>query len=354
MPCPSLALSADPIAMRRVRFPAMPIIPAILADISPAILEWCDADDLVRARGVNSTWDVAVAATLYCRVRDLVSPAIADYDAFVEAMEDCGAVIGGIGALRVLFPRAGSPPFLELFAPIYSFPNLVDHLLRHEQFDYAPATTDDADLAAAVVRLSEDNFDPTVEVPSRVGRRGVAAVSRLRKGNFTIWVIQSTVDSPLYPLTGEWNTALFNYVGARRFSSAYPHLTRARRALLNPAVLDDAGQVPAWLALADFVWRDVGWAVSADWLPWSPGGRCAGVMSAGCASASRYFGDGKSVWGSMRHVRATKRWRRDLEEEVETAYWWRGGRTCTAACHTGVVSLQPGARVCNKRLLRDL
>ncbi len=340
--------------MRRVPFPAEPIIPALLCDLSPAILEWCDAEDLVRARGTNSIWDVAVAAALYTRVRDLLRGGIKDYDAFVTAMDYSNTVIGGIGALRVLFPRGGTPPFVELFAPIYSFGDVVTHLMEHEHFHHAPAVEGDGGLDAALARLSEDDFDPTVEVPSRVGRRGVAAVTHLRKGTFTIFVVQSTVDSPLYPLTGEWNTALFNYVGTRKFCSAYSHLTRARRALLNPAVLDEAGRVPSWLTLADFVWREVGWMLSGDWLPWCPGGRCAGVESAGCASANRYFGDKLCVSGAMCSVRGREQAERDGGQEMETAFWWRGGRTCGVACHAGVMSLRPGGRVCNKRLLQGM
>lgn len=366
-------MSAHPsllVVMRRVREPDHPIIPALLPELSAEVIQWLDVEDLVRARGANSAWDQCVAAILAQRVRRLFGENVADYDALGACVQKTRAVIGGLGAVHVLFPEHSAPPFVEFFTPNWAHDAFLSHLVYEEGFKRAmsiplPPASDDrqADGAAG----QRDNTTPAGGsspkcardaaaelVDDRRGRRGVAEVAFLTKGSLGVYVVQSTVDSALYPITMESNSALFTYIGPQHFSCAYPALTRASRALFNPAVLTVLDGVPPRIQRVADHWEGQGWVVSKDWVQWSPSAVCSGAESAGCAAACRYFGDRFCVSGALSPVR----WREEREwwygDEIETVMWWRGGRTCSRTCHRGVMRLNPGSRVCHRATLMGL
>ncbi len=339
---------SDSPAMRYVPFPSDPIVPALLPELSELILGDFDAEDLIRGRGTNSVWDQCTAAILHHRVRRLFEHALNDYNAFVDAIEHCRAVLGGAGAVNVAFPSQPKPPFVEVFVPHFSYDNLLSHIVDCQGFVQVP-------VQPAIPTVVPDTPQRRVlPVLDRTGQRGVANVAFFVKGEFAIYVIQSSVDCALYAMTGEWHSGLFIHVGPRKFSIAYPSLTRASIALLNPTTIEDLADLPPEHKVVTDAWHGMGWTLTPRWLSVAPGGVCSGVASAGCAAASRFFGDQFCVSGTMRPVRVRneREWR--AEEDMETAMWWRGGRTCTLICHSGTTMIRGGARVCHRALVLGL
>ncbi len=362
VPCPVRPASPAP-NMRRISQPDTAIIPALLADISPGIVECLDIEDLVRARATNTVWDQCVAAVLHQRVLRLFRDHINDYDSFVQMMEETGAVIGGLGAIHVLFPHHAAPPFLELFTPQYSHEDLLCHLVYKENFKrpiHIPVLElTDLPTAPSVDHTGTEHPSVPADLAARLAhdrraQRGVSEVVFLTKGTFGMFVIQSTVDSPLYPITAEANSALFSYIGPRLFSCAYPALVRQSRALLNPLLIDENDGVTAVVQAVADSWVHQGWTFSAEWQRWSPTTICTGPRTAGCAVATRFFGDRFCVSGALWPVRTPEDGDWWYGEEMETVMWWRGGRTCARTCHRGVKRLEPGARVCHKATVAGL
>ncbi|TFK85191.1 hypothetical protein K466DRAFT_601392 [Polyporus arcularius HHB13444] len=321
--------------MNRVPLPTRSLVPGLPAELSPLIFHHLDAVDLALVRRTNSTWDEYVCAILHRRVYVLISPHVGDYDALAARLLAAGVVIGGFAALHILYPTNPSPPYLELFVPDGADEPLVTYLVAEEGFtvvprrtqwdveDEGPGTTvasgplDCVDALAGPVGSATDH----VPVPdNRTWGPGVRSVTVLIKQGFRVYIILSA-SSPLLPLTAEWHSALFNYVGPVDFCSAYPRLTSTRRALLNPIHLVDWGVVPEGLQEVESSWRVAGWELSADWLPWSGDVQCRGPASSGCAAAQRYFGDRFSASGPVTGVRGRRPEEQRAMEDMPTAYW---------------------------------
>ena len=82
-------------------------------------------------------------------------------------------------------------------------------------------------------------------------------------------------------------------------------------------------------------------------------GGCAGVQSAHCACATRYFGDRFCLNGTMHDTLENSpapKLRHDVLRDV-VLEWWRGGRTCSGACHSGDTRIVPGSRMVPRALL---
>ncbi|RDX55294.1 hypothetical protein OH76DRAFT_1338603 [Lentinus brumalis] len=294
-----------------------------------------DAEDLIRVRRTNSVWDECTAAILHHRIRRLFGHSLNDYHSFVDAIDQYRAVLGGAGAVNVAFPAHWKPPFVELFVPNWSYDNLLAHLQNNQGFAQVP-------VPSTLPASRPDGAAQTVH----------AVLDR--SGDFAIYLVQSSDDCPLYALTGEWQSALFTYFSPRKFSIGYPSLTRASIALLNPCTMEDVTDLELDRQAVTNAWHDMGWTLTPRWLTVSPGGTCSGIASAGCAAASRFFGDRFCVSGSLRPVRLRKHREWAEEYDLETVLWWRGGRACTIICHSGTMMLAGGARVCHRALLRGL
>ncbi|TFK88329.1 hypothetical protein K466DRAFT_598738 [Polyporus arcularius HHB13444] len=348
--------------MQPVHFPTRPVFPTLLPELTTDIFGYLDVKGLGSARCVNSTWDQYACAVLFHRVRRLTSDAITDYEGFIATLRTSRAVLGGLGALHVLFPAYPCPPFMEIFTPIHEYDEVLTFLRQCEDFNPArPPTMRTATAAgpAAVQQRRDESrsspgdhqaTQPTDLVAPRAGNRGVRRVAYLTKGSSAVFVIEATVDFATYSLPSEWNSALANYIGVYAYQSAYPDLTAAGRAL----VCDGKHRVPGPLQGVVQAWAKDGWQFSSEWLPWSPSGRCDGVTSVGCACARRFFGDHHCAGGVPLPVRSRIDGTVAYEEVWETTFWWRGGGMCTAECHEGVTSLRGGARVSLQPVLAGL
>ncbi|KAI0688815.1 hypothetical protein C8Q76DRAFT_568358, partial [Earliella scabrosa] len=140
-------------------------------------------------------------------------------------LELSGAMIGGIGATVVLFPHlapALPPPCpVDVYVPRGGIDTLKHYLTSTQGFN--------------ALEMPPSLFPSTGAAGHHP--RGVHSVVRLQKGSFHLDLYESTTAAALYPLTSAWNSALFNYITPRMFCSAYPLLTAAQQALLNPLCL---------------------------------------------------------------------------------------------------------------------
>ncbi len=342
-------------AMRVAQYPDGPFLPRLLRELWLDMLDSFDIETLLRIRATNSIGDGYTSATLYHRLHRYLHHAV-DYDSFVAALEDTGAVLGGYGALRILYPSPGDPPphSAHLFAPRSTYGRLVQHLTVVQGFTVCPEGLEDAALhGASDDDGSDDGEGPDGHGDSPVPR--VLATAVLTKGDFRITVTQSMLECPLHAMTSEWNSALFTYISPRDFCSAYSRLNADSRALLNPVRLKDFSVMPKSLKRDLAAWKKDGWNVAQEWMPWSPG-PCAGALSEGCSAATRFFGDRFCCRGA---VSITLRdgdgkhgyhdgWRR------ESCMWWRGGAVCGRSCHGRMRFIVPGVRVCHRSLLIGL
>ncbi|RDX54690.1 hypothetical protein OH76DRAFT_1340968 [Lentinus brumalis] len=319
--------------MHRVTYPTVRLIPALPAELSPNFLASLDAVDFALVRRTNSTWDRYVCAELSHRVHSVVSEYVSDSEAFFQLCQASGTVIAGLAALHILFPSHHPPRTLELFLPREAYDVVETHFRRSEHYGVPPP----ADVL--------DDDGKSVAEGGQVGHHGR-----------TVHLIQSRSECALHPLVGELHSALFNYIGPSDFASAYPLLVRRSRGLLNPARLDGWRNLPDTGPLQDAVesWLGGGWEMSVEWRPWSPVPKCSGVHSAGCAAASRWFGDRFCASGPALPVRDRTTADQRRRNDAQTPFWWRGGFTCAPGCHSGVRLLVPGARVVDKELVTNM
>ncbi|RDX42767.1 hypothetical protein OH76DRAFT_1488393 [Lentinus brumalis] len=349
--------------MRFVAYPDRPFLPRLPLDLWLDMLDDFDVDTLLRIRATNSVGDGYVAATLCHRLYQYLHDAV-NYEAFVSALEDTGAVLGGYGALRILFPlpHRPLPRFADVFAPLGTYERLVAHLVVVQGFTQSPPPPDPPQAPPVIEDVdgsaSSDSDDETVEEPVAPGARRVATRTVLSKGTFRITVVQSTVQCPLLALTAEWNSAQFTYISARDFCSSYSRLNSEGRALVNPLRLKRFRKIPRSLQAEVSTWRADGWEVAREWWPWAAGLCCPGALSEGCGAATRYFGDRFCSRGVLGAV-----WAQGDSEEVatqrdvwqrETVMWWRGGDLCGRPCHGRMRFILPGARVCHKNAVIGL
>ncbi|TFK81673.1 hypothetical protein K466DRAFT_501748 [Polyporus arcularius HHB13444] len=285
-----------------------------------------DADQLVRLKATCSLADQYVAAVLHTRSRKLLDHGLRSYDAFVAILAHTRAVVGGIAALYLLFPYHGRPPFVDVFVPDDTYDEFMGYLLFEEGFSFTRVEPGS---------VEEEQEDEVVRGDHE-------------QGGFCINLVRSTSTSALLPITSELHTALFNYVTPHGFCSAYTGFNRLRRALLNPVRLDDDYLPPKFLRPAFAAWARNGWDLNLVPIAFPDAGRCRGVQSIACASATRHFGDRHCTFGRIAPIRL-----RYLEPRLEddrddpvTVVWWRGGVTCAATCHSGSRHLAPGARMC--------
>ncbi|KAI0686967.1 hypothetical protein C8Q76DRAFT_588486, partial [Earliella scabrosa] len=267
------------------------------------IFQYLDADALVRLRHTSSLANKYVSVTLRRRVYCLFGGRIERYNAFLEWFARTGCVISGEAALHVLFPFHPIPSTIDIYVPEDRVNDCADYLSLCEGF----ASIHPSQLAG------------------RSARGGGAGGSD--QNNLVIALHRAQGHNPLYAITSQLHSGLLNYVTATSFCSAYPILTRNRRALLNPCRLIDLERIPNSLTPEIARWAGSQWTLSQTWLQWAPGLSCNGPRSAGCSVAQRYFQDASCSWGSLDLTGGTF-----AKSMRETVMWWRGGRTCTAEC----------------------
>ena len=138
-------------------------------------------------------------------------------------------------------------------------------------------------------------------------------------------------------------------------SSAYPLLSRDRKALFNPAALDRLKHIPPKIAQEVSEWEARGWTFHLDWSDVTSDPSCVGVSSMGCASALRHFHDWFCAHGSLNGPYGAVEGFTPTPSKsapsgkicsTATVVWWRGGQTCGGQCHSGTAGLIPGARTC--------
>lgn len=306
-------------------------IQGVVPEVIAAVMDLLDGDDMIRLRHASRLCESWVATTIHIRSRKLFSHTATDYDDLLLTLDDNDAVIGGAGAVYILFPSDSVPKHFHIYVPRARYHHVVTWFVHRAGFT--------GELKKPDAKAGQ------------VFPEGVASISRLRKGNLTIDAIQSVNQSPLYPIASSLHTGYFNYVSTRWYGSAYPSLTRHRRALLNPARLEFYLDVPAYDLEERDAWRKDGWTVDVEWRVWAPGGICLGVNSVGCACASRAFGDHHSFRGTSMSVRG-RTGRTTSVVDTLTVLWWRGGYVCGPTCHGGNATITPGLRLCLRRILR--
>ncbi|KAI0691555.1 hypothetical protein C8Q76DRAFT_586905, partial [Earliella scabrosa] len=297
------------------------------------IFEYLDADSLVRIRHTSSLGHKYVSVTLRRRVRRLFRNRLERYHAFLEWFTKHGCVISGEAALHVLFPANGIPSTIDIYVREGLVDSFVEYFPECESFVHIGSVID-------TLYYCKDDL--------------IIAVHRVKGAN------------PLFAVTSQLHSGLLNYVTATSFCSAYPILTRERRALLNPDRLIDLERIPKSLNSEVVRWARSRWTLSRSWIQWAPGLSCNGPRSAGCATAQRHFQDASCSWGSLDLVGSCRglvcqcdsgklplRWvpaGRNVRMR-DTVVWWRGGRTCTAECHGGGTMTLPHTRTCHWSLL---
>ena len=152
---------------------------------------------------------------------------------------------------------------------------------------------------------------------------------------------------PLEPLACLWSSALQVYVTPTSYCVPYPSLTANHAALIQPRKLR-AHNVDQNAALQKRVraWEERGWDFYHHATDLVDEAECDGVRSQLCAAAPRYFGDKYCLYGVMELV-GRGGTVPNLPFDIlgtETLMWWRGGRTCGAACHSGEQRIIPGYR----------
>ncbi|KAI0707135.1 hypothetical protein C8Q76DRAFT_566920, partial [Earliella scabrosa] len=300
------------------------------------IIESLDIDALVRLRYTSTVADAYVSYVLRERFHAIFRPSMSSLKEFCKMFESTQAVVSGAPALAAMFPDVQVPRLpspIDIYVPRGGLEKLLDHL------------------------ISVQGFGPTIPSTNRLSSDGDMAYLRdslppsyVRKGAQLVRIIESMTHSSLLPIPSQWNTALHNYISARRFVCAYTHLTATQRALLTPS---DEGET-VWTpesTCASALWTQAGWSVAVDWPSWAPSGSCDGVSSLGCAAAVRHFGDRHSSVASF-HLSDDPQEPQRSRDELETVVWWRGGPTCSPACHSGEILIFPGARPCLFDLLR--
>ncbi|RDX44743.1 hypothetical protein OH76DRAFT_1298010, partial [Lentinus brumalis] len=280
------------------------------------LMDYLDGEDLACIGKTSRIGRQYAASTIFRRVFALFRWELRSYDNFVEILEQTGSVIGGLAALCILFPEFGGPAsHVHIYAPRATHGNVVDYLVSEEGF-------------------GSEVVDPDPEKTGLLKHMdGVLSVVRVTKGDVMLDIVQSRNSSPLFPITSEWCSGLFNYIASRSYMSAYAPLNRDSRILLSPSRLLPGNAAPEGVRRSMLFWRRSGWEIALHWRQWCGGAQnCDGVNSLGCAAANRYFGDRFCVWGSTRAIgEPTESGGRDPSETVTVA-WWRGGRTCRDAC----------------------
>ncbi|KAI0686396.1 hypothetical protein C8T65DRAFT_747419 [Cerioporus squamosus] len=241
-------------------------IPGFLPELTRAVMDLLDGDDMTRLRQVSRLAETHVISTIHIHSRALFAPVVWDYERLVNAFDDNHAVVGGPGAVYILFPNHTLPDYIHIYMPHDQYYDVIRYLERRERFA--------ADPLVAHLR------------PGETFPKGIANIVRLTKGRLTIDAIQSPNRSPLYPITSALHTGYFNYVSVRSYGSSYPSLTRQHCALLNPIRLDKFLQVPKDQQEDADRWVKLGWTLQVEWEDWSPGGVCDGVDSVGCVLVS--------------------------------------------------------------------
>ncbi|RDX39659.1 hypothetical protein OH76DRAFT_1490930 [Lentinus brumalis] len=317
--------------MFTVPYPGTSFLPDFLPELTPSIMEFLDGEDFSRLRQVSRLAETYVAATIHTRTRTLFADTPRNYDALIDTLHTARAVVGAAGAVYILFPMDIVPRYFHIYVPPNSWSELVRHLERRQGFTGKAITVN-----AAI----GESFP-----------EGVQSVTRFNKGSVAIDVLESTKRSPLYPIASQLHTGYFNYVSTQSFECAYPSLTRQYRALLNPQRLVRYLDIPQRYADECQSWRQDGWTIQVEWEVWAPGGQCAGTRSLGCASATRAFGDRWGFSGNYAAIADRTQRLRSVVDEL-TVVWWRGGRTCGPACHSGQIEISPGSRQCLRRIIR--
>ncbi|KAH9853917.1 hypothetical protein C2E23DRAFT_867870 [Lenzites betulinus] len=129
------------------------------------------------------------------------------------------SVISGSAALHILdIDRTvdWTPSDLDVYTPLYSAAQVISYLCIVEKYE---------------------PYGDAINPPYPGVTSGFRSVVRLRRGEQSIDIIQSLTRSALHPIPYFWSTHVMNYVTADSFCVAYPDLTLAGRALLNPIQL---------------------------------------------------------------------------------------------------------------------
>ncbi|TFK88575.1 hypothetical protein K466DRAFT_598515 [Polyporus arcularius HHB13444] len=358
--------------MFNVATPAQSLFPGLPRDVSVEIVEHMDVEHLVRLKQTCSLAEDYVAAVIHTRSRKLVDAHLQSYDRFVQMLDSCGAVVGGIGALYILFPYHGRPPFVDIFLPDHSYDAFMEYLAFEEGFAYrrvepgSDTLPDDDEYSDEGSVDSDDDIvefifsqqAPHPALSTKPYPHGVSVMHRFSHGDpnegaFCINLVRSTTSSPLLPITSELHTALFNYVSPRDFCSSYPALIQSKRALLTPSRLEDYRVPPKHLRRGVAAWARNGWDLAVLEVAYPDGGPCHGTRSTTCGAATRYFGDRYCTRGTVTPARTAENDTRACDNTI-TVVWWRGGLLCGPGCHAQRRKLVPGARMCLRAVAEGL
>ncbi len=249
------------------------------------LLAFVDLRSLQAFRSASPLTDRFITAYLRRYLNRSVQPFVHDADAFLEFLDSAGAVISGSAALAVLLRTRWVNRDLDVYAAYKAHPYVVAYLREVECY-----------------QLCDVNPGPLYAYlePEPVT---IASVTRLRKGNHNIDVIQSHSPSALLPIAGFWCTALMNFVSLRWYCLTYVDLTESGHSLLAPSrLLDHRYPSPRILQLMA-KYRPRGFEFRLQSLAWrtpnDTSATCPGLPSTDCPLTPRFFGDVACVSGSF-------------------------------------------------------
>lgn len=316
--------------------PLSTLIPALSPDISLLIANLLNIGDLMKLRRLSSTGDAYVGVTISHRSRILLNAYIRDINNFVHEMRVTSTVIGGEAALRILYPDCPRPSVIKLYCPRTLFHHILSYLVYIEGYTFT---------------LVRPHHTDHVEQPP--------TIAHLVNGQARIHLVQSPTDSPLHPLTTEWNTALYTFVSPTHYVVPYPHDTAAGRVCyITPRYrryrhgeskrsgiirLVRSWEVREWI-MADKD-SDEGWVRPI----------CDEGSQGMCSATARVFGDRFCLSGPIHAIRSEPIVpMRYNPQNLYNVLWFRGGFTCGDQRHGGLEEVRPAARVCLRRVTRGM
>ncbi len=312
-------------------FSTMPAPAPTLFGLSPALqdylLAFVDLRSLQVFRSVSPSTDRFVASYLLRYLYRSINPFVGDADTFLRFLDSADAVISGSAAVAILLRTAWVNRDLDVYTSYDAHPYVVAYLLENEGYH------------------RRDEPPGPHYAYLEPGPATIASVSRLRKGDHNIDVIQSGGSSALLPVAGFWCTALMNFVSLRWYCLTYVELTEAGRSLLAPSrLLEYQHPSPRTLQLmAKYCKR--GFEFRLHSIPWhaphESGVVCPGLRSSECPLTPRFFGDASCVSGSFLSYADLAVYTYAHSVTRTSASWVRGGHACGDSCSDTTDFLHP-------------
>ncbi|RDX44579.1 hypothetical protein OH76DRAFT_1359427 [Lentinus brumalis] len=304
-----------------------PTLFALRPSLQDYLLKFVDLRSLQAFRSVSPLADRVVSAHLTRYLKRSVNPFVADADAFLHFLDSADAVISGSAAAAVLLRTRWVNTDLDVYASYEAQPYVVAYLLENEGY------------------VLRDGPPGIYYEDAESGPATISTVTRLRKGELRVDVIQSRSSSTLLPIAGFWCSALMNFVSLRWYCLAYAELAESGHSLLAPSrLLEYRYPSPRTLTLMtkyrargfDFRLHALAWRSSVDITS-----ICPGLPSATCPFTPRFFGDVACVSGSVLTYATLATHPFAHEDTRESVSWVRGGHACGPDCSATTDFLDP-------------